>query len=181
MSSTVPSTAAVVRHSPERSAWSRFGDMVFPSSPTDDGFADLLTSSYQRLVGRALLPGTVAARDASRWLYEQASFALLAHDTSPDPVFVYANRTAQRRFEYSWEEFMGMPSRLSAEAPNRGERQALLNDVLRQGFVDDYRGLRITKSGRRFWVEAATVWNLIDADRNLHGQAALVQRWSDIA
>jgi hypothetical protein len=77
-----------------------------------------------------------------------------------------------------------MPStapRLSAEAPNRGERQAFLNDVLRLGFVDDYTGLRITKSGRRFWVEAATVWNLIDAGGNLRGQAALLRRWTDIA
>jgi PAS domain S-box-containing protein len=154
---------------------------VVPSSPTDGAFADLLTSSYERLVGRALLPGTVAARDRSRWLYEQAPFVLLAHDTSPDPVFIYANRAAQRRFEYSWEEFVGMPSRLSAEAPNRDERQAFLNDVLRQGFADDFRGLRIAKSGRRFWIEAVTVWNLIDADGTLKGQAALIPRWTDIA
>src|SRR5260370_5491887 len=155
--------------------------MGFPSSPSDGALADLLAGSYQRLVGRALLPETVAAREASRWLYEQATVVVVAHDTSPDPVFIYANRAAQRRFEYSWEEFAGMPSRLSAEAPDRDERQAFLHDVLRKGFVDDYRGLRITKSGRRFWVEGATVWNLIDAGGNLRGQAALLRRWTDIA
>jgi PAS domain S-box-containing protein len=155
--------------------------MVFPSHPADGAFADLLTGSYQRLVGRALLPGTVAACDASRWLYEEAPFVLLAHDASPDPLFIYANRAAQRRFEYSWEEFVGMPSRLSAEAPNRDERQAFLDQVLQQGFADNFRGQRITKSGRRFWIEAATVWNLIDVDGNLRGQAALVPRWTDIA
>jgi PAS domain-containing protein len=154
---------------------------MFPSSPTDDDFADLLTTSYQRVVARPLLPGTVAASDASRWLYNHAPFILLAHDTSPDPVFVYANRAAQRRFEYSWDEFIRLPSRLSAEEPNRDERQAFLNEVLRRGFVDDYQGLRKTRSGRRFRIESATVWNLIDVDGDLRGQAALVPRWTDIA
>src|SRR6266511_415221 len=157
-----------------------FGDSVFPSSPTDDAFAELLTSSYQRVVGRRLLPGTVDAGDASRWLYEEASFALLAHDASPDPVFIYANRAAQQCFEYSWTEFIGMPSRLSAEQPNRDERQAFMNEVLRRGFVDHYQGLRIARSGRRFRIEAATVWNLIDVHDDLRGQAALVPRWTDI-
>jgi PAS domain-containing protein len=153
---------------------------VFPSSPTDGDFADLLTGSYQRVVGRLLLPGTVAAGDASRWLYERAPFVLLAHDTSPDPVFIYANRAAQRCFEYDWSEFIGLPSRLSAERPNRDQRQAFMDEVLRRGFVDDYQGLRIARSGRRFRIEAATVWNLIDVDGDLRGQAALVPRWTDI-
>jgi PAS domain-containing protein len=123
----------------------------------------------------------VAARDASGWLYEQAPFVLLAHDTSPDPVFIYANQAAQRRFEYSWDEFIGLPSRLSAEEPNRDERQAFMNEVRRRGFVDDYRGLRIAKSGHRFRIESATVWNLVDVNGDLHGQAACVARWTDIA
>ncbi|ABW14794.1 conserved hypothetical protein [Parafrankia sp. EAN1pec] len=41
-----------------------------------------------------------------------APFGLLAHDASTDPLFVYANKTAQQRFEYTWDEFVGMPSRL---------------------------------------------------------------------
>jgi hypothetical protein len=30
-----------------------------------------------------------------RWLYEEAPYCVLAHNTDPDPVFVYANKTAQ--------------------------------------------------------------------------------------
>jgi PAS domain S-box-containing protein len=153
--------------------------MAFPSSPTDEAFARLLTDSYQRVLGRPLLPGTGAEADTARWLYEDAPFVLLAHDTSADPLFVYANRTAQRRFGYPWDEFVGMPSRLSAQAPERAERDAFMAAVLRNGFVDDYRGLRITRSGSRFWIEQATVWNLVDAANTLLGQAALVPRWID--
>ncbi len=106
------------------------------------------------------------------WLYNEAPFAVLAHNTEADPIFIYANRSAQHCFGYSWEEFISLPSRLSAEAPDRAARQALLNAVARDGFTSDYRGLRIAKSGRRFWIEHATVWQLIDGDGVVHGQAA---------
>lgn len=146
---------------------------------TDAAFAELLTGSFERVVGTALLPPGVSDVDGARWLYEDAPFVLLAHDTSPDPLFVYANRTAQACFEYGWDEFVGMPSRLSAEAPDREERRRFMEGVLRRGFVDDYRGLRIARSGRRFWIDDATVWNLVDADGGLHGQAAVVRSWRD--
>ncbi len=47
---------------------------------------------------------------------------MLAHNTDPDPRFIYANKTAQACFEYAGDEFITLPSRLSAEAPNRAER-----------------------------------------------------------
>jgi PAS domain S-box-containing protein len=104
---------------------------------------------------------------------------VLAHDTSSDPCFIFANATVQRCFEYSAEELIGMPSRLSAQAPNRDERQQLLESVSRQGYATGYRGLRVAKSGRRFWIEDVTVWNLIDDAGVCHGQAATYRQWRD--
>jgi hypothetical protein len=52
--------------------------------------------------------------------------------------------------------------------------------VLRQGYTDDYRGQRIAKSGRRFWIDETTVWNLLDHDGTFHGQGALIRRWADL-
>jgi hypothetical protein len=72
-----------------------------------------------------------------------------------------------------------MPSRLSAEADGREKRQAFMDGVLRQGYVSGYRGVRIAKSGRRFWIEDTTVWNLLDRDGTLQGQAALIRGWAD--
>jgi PAS domain S-box-containing protein len=148
-------------------------------SPDGVAFAELLAGSHERVVGTRILPGGLAGAEAARWLYGEAPFGLLAHDTSPDPGFVYANATAQKCFEYSWEEFAGMPSRLSAEADNREKRQEFMNGVLRQGYVSGYRGVRIAKSGRRFWIEDTTVWNLLDRDGTLQGQAALIRGWAD--
>jgi PAS domain-containing protein len=140
----------------------------------DPGFFHLLVGSHARLVGVPLLPEDPGDDDAARaeWLYESAPFCVLAHNTDADPRFVYANRAAQARFEYGWDEFVTLPSRLSAEAPDRAERQRLLDAVTRDGFIADYRGIRIAKSGRRFWIENATVWQLIDESGTLRGQAA---------
>ena len=139
-------------------------------------FAELLAGSYASLVGEALVPDGVA--DVATWLYE-APFGLLAHDTSPDPVFVYANRTAQEHFEYSWAEFVGLPSRLSAGEEDRVARAAVLDAVRRQGYTNDYRGPRVAKSGRRFWIDDVTVWNLITPESTQVGQAALIRHWSE--
>ena len=144
---------------------------------TDPLLFGLLTGSYSRLVGRSLVP----EHADPDWLYEEAPFAVLAHDTAEDPRFFYANRAAQACFGYSWIEFIGMPSRLSAELPDRAARQELLDQVSRDGFIADYRGVRIAKSGRRFWIEQAVVWELIDADGVRRGQAATFERWVDLA
>ena len=141
---------------------------------TDLNFFNLLTGSYARLLGTALVPEGERAGDALAWLYHDAPFGILAHNTAEDPVFVYGNRRAQTLFEYDWNELTSLSSRLSAEAPERRERQGFLDQVARDGFVTGYRGVRITRSGRRFWIERATVWQLIDEHGKLHGQAAMI-------
>ena len=75
----------------------------------------LLSGSYLRLTGTPLVPQGCGAA----WLYREAPFAVLAHDTSPDPRFIYANLAAQACFEYSWKEIIGLPSHLSAVPADR--------------------------------------------------------------
>jgi hypothetical protein len=129
-----------------------------PVGPEDPDFADLLLQSHLRVVRRPLVGPSVPPRELARWLYRDTPIALLAHRPGADPQFCYANLAAQRHFGYSWDE-----------------RERLLRDVARDGFSDDYRGLRVTKSGVPFWIENTTVWNLIDADGRLHGQAAAIR------
>lgn len=150
------------------------------SHPCDPAFYQLLADSYARLLGRPLVPEPLPPADAARWLYEQAPFAVLAHNTAPDPVFVYGNRAAQARFEYDWDAITQLPSRLSAEPPNQEERQRFLARVQRVGYETGYTGVRITRTGRRFMIEEATLWQLIDADGTLHGQAVVIPRTRDL-
>ncbi|AOB33240.1 MEKHLA domain-containing protein [Bordetella sp. H567] len=146
----------------------------------DPAFFQLLADSYERLLGQPLLPQPMAAREGARWLYEDAPFAVLAHNTDADPRFIYGNRTAQRRFEYSWDEIVRLPSRLSAEAPNQEERARFLERVRRTGFETGYRGVRITKSGKRFMIEQATLWELRDDAGAVLGQAVVIPRTADL-
>ncbi len=142
----------------------------------DPALFALLTESHARLVGTPLVP----AGCGPVWLYRDAPFALVAHDTEPDPRFIYANLAAQRCFEYSWDEFVRLRSRLSAEPTERAERARLLEAVSRDGFVHGYRGLRVAKSGRRFLIEGGTVWQLVDESGAFHGQAASFSSWRDV-
>jgi hypothetical protein len=77
----------------------------------------------------------------------------------------------------SWEELTQTPSRFTAEAPNREERARLLKAVTERGFIDDYSGVRISKTGKRFRIDRATVWNLITEDGKPCGQAAMFDQW----
>ena len=148
-----------------------------PSIADDPRLLDLITGSFRRLLGRDLADGAADAR----WLYHQAPFVVLAHDGGADPRFIYANERAQACFEYAADELIGLPSRLSAEAPERAERQRLLDRVSRDGFIADYSGIRIAKSGRRFQIANAIVWQLIDENGTRHGQAATFSEWHDVS
>lgn len=141
---------------------------------SDPRFFELLTGSYARLTDTPLTD-----RDAA-WLYADAPFVVLAHNSDPDPLFTYANKAAQRCFEYGWEEFMALPSRLSAEAMLWEQRQSALEAVARDGFVAGYSSVRIAKSGRRFRIADAVIWQLIDDDGIVRGQAATFPNWTDI-
>lgn len=143
---------------------------------TDKNFFALLTGSYARLTGQPLVP---AGADAA-WLYGEAPFVVVAHNTDADPRFVYANMAGQRCFEYFWDEFVTLPSRLSAQAPERSERQRFLDAVAANGFVAGYRGLRVKKSGKTFWIEDGLVWQLVDEAGMLRGTAAVFSKWTEV-
>jgi PAS domain-containing protein len=146
----------------------------------DSQFFDLLSDSYRRLTG-AKPPFLVEGAPAdAAWLYGASPACVLAHDTGPDPRFIYANKAAQDLFEYDWDEFVTLPSRLSAEAPDRAERQRLLDAVARDGFASGYSGIRIAKSGRRFRIDDGVLWQLRASDGTLHGVAATFARWRTV-
>jgi len=135
-----------------------------------------LRLSYRRLTGSELTPPELEPIAAACWLYH-APFALLSHNTQEDPVFNYANLTAQRLFEMDWRCFTHLPSRLSAEPVQQAERQRLLQEVSAKGYIGNYSGVRIARSGRRFRIEGAIVWNVHDENKLFYGQAARIDRW----
>lgn len=133
----------------------------------------LIVDSYQRLTGRHLIvPDSDVA--AALWALPQV---ILAHGTESDAIFFYGNRMALELFELTPSQIIQMPSRLSAEPLQREAREELLQRVTQHGFIDDYEGVRVSSSGKRFLIKHATVWNLIDAHGQRHGQAATFSDW----
>ena len=139
----------------------------------------LIVRSHRRLTGRDLVPSRPDDAATARALWHLPA-VVLAHGTEGDPRFFYANRAALVRFAMAADTLIDLPSRLSAEAPERGERERLLTRVAAEGYIDDYAGLRVAATGQRFLIGGATVWNLVDESGERHGQAATFAEWKDL-
>lgn len=136
---------------------------------------DLLTSSYKTLLGQNIILESNLENMAKN-LYN-SEFVVLSHDGAKDPCFNYANKKAQELFEFNWDEFQGMPSRLSAEADLREEREKMLSIATKNGFYEGYKGVRIAKSGKRFFIDKCTIFNLLNEKSEKVGQAATFSYW----
>lgn len=147
------------------------------TSPALIAHSECLIRSLAHWTGRDLAPGASDPREWARLLFE-ASYVLVSHGTEADPILNYGNRAALALWETTWDELTRMPSRLTAETPNREERARLLERVTRDGFIADYSGVRISRTGRRFRIAEATVWNLITPDGHPCGQAAMFSNWT---
>lgn len=137
----------------------------------------LLCNSYSKLTGRPLLPEGLAPAQRVMAL-DALPFVVVSHGLEPDPIFNYANAKALQLFEMDIESFTRLPSRFSAEPMERVARELLLARVASDGYVDDYSGIRVSATGKRFMVRNATVWNLVDETGQPYGQAALLKEWS---
>ncbi|MCY4488670.1 MAG: MEKHLA domain-containing protein [Deltaproteobacteria bacterium] len=136
-----------------------------------------LLDSYALWLRRELIDRSGDIQAQSDRLFS-APFVVVSHLDSDDPILNYGNRRALDLWEMTWAQLTATPSRLTAEPVNREERARMLGRVTTHGFVDDYRGVRISRTGRRFLVEQATVWNVLDEGGARRGQAAAFSRWT---
>ena len=139
-----------------------------------------LAHSFARWTGRLLVPPANDSVAAAAALY-RAPFVVVSHGIEADPIFNYGNLKAQELFQMTWDELTRIPSRCSAEPLEQVERERLMTRVRQRGFIDDYRGVRVSAKGNRFLIEQATVWNVIDAHDQLVGQAAMFDQWKLLA
>ena len=151
-------------------------DLPTPQNHFQSEHVQLLCSSYKHWTGKQFLPGTHTDAKTARLIFE-APFAVLSHGTEENPILNYSNRIGLELFEMNWNEWTSMPSRLTAEPMLRDERAVLMQRVTENGYIDDYSGTRISKTGKRFFIEQARVWNLIDSEGIYRGQAATFSDW----
>lgn len=151
------------------------------NSPTALTLAESMARSFLHFTGKPLLPDALEAcpQELAESLFE-APFILVSHGVEPDPILQYGNAKALALWEMPWKTFTRTPSRFTAEAPLREERARLLDQVQTRGFIDNYSGIRISASGRRFRIHRAVVWNLITPEGVACGQAAKFDEWEPL-
>ncbi len=128
--------------------------------------AKLILDSYQHWSSKKLIEG-----GAEELFY--SPIIVVSHNADPEPLLQYANKAALELWELTAEELIKIPSRETAELEARAERLKLLQEVSKNGYSNNYSGIRISKTGKRFQIKNATVWNLLEEQ----GQAACFSDW----
>ena len=139
-------------------------------------WSQILAQSYQKLLGRELIASSYSPEQLTKNLF-QAPFVVVSHGVEADPILNYGNQTALSLWSMSWSELTKTPSRLTAEPVNRATRASMLEQAAKQGYIDNYRGIRISSTGHRFAIERAVIWNLTDESGENCGQAATFSDW----
>jgi len=135
-----------------------------------------IMESYRRWMKRDLIPRHGSMAEQSLRLF-YSSQAVVSSGNEPDPLLNYGNLKALTLWETPWEQFIGLAGRLTAEPMHQATRSDFLARVRENGFITDYSGIRISRSGRRFAISDATVWNILDAQEAFLGQAATFNSW----
>ena len=136
-----------------------------------------LLDSYARLVEEELVLREGKSIEQAERLFT-SPFVVASHGLEDDPILNYGNQAALDLWEMEWKQFTQTPSRLTAEPVNREERARMLEQARTQGYISDYKGIRISRSGKRFLVEQATVWTIKKPDGTPIGQAATFSHWT---
>lgn len=139
-------------------------------------WSQILAHSYQQLLGKELISDRTPEELAQALFH--APFVVVSHGTQADPILNYGNHRALKLWSLSWEQFTKTPSRLTAEPVNRETRAEMLEMVAKQGYIDNYQGIRISSTGKRFFIDRAIVWNLRNESGRKCGQAATFAKWT---
>lgn len=143
-------------------------------------WSQILLDSFSALFGSELISRKGTSIEQAKSLFF-APFVVVSHDTQTDPLLNYGNQIALELWQMNWSDFINSPSRLTAELINREERQKMLQEAAKNGYIDNYSGVRITSTGQRFLIDRGTIWNLCDRYHNYCGQAATFSQWQMIS
>ncbi len=142
----------------------------------------LLLSSYHYAYGEHLLGNKVIGTSNLQFghLLFNMSNPVMAHDAKDDPCLNYVNAKALELWHRSWNEMIGMPSKLTAPKKERQKRQNDLNKVNTENPIQNYQGIRINSKGELFCISNARIWTIFNEKGHPCGQAATFTNWWSI-
>lgn len=138
-------------------------------------WSQIMAHSYRQLLGENLIESDTPEH-LSKALFH-APFVLVSHGTQADPIFNYANQTAQQLWGISWDEFIQTPSASVTQPDEMADRASMLKQAAAQGYIDNYQGTRIAKSDKKFLIKQVRLWNLQNEKGDRCGQAATFPSW----
>lgn len=141
--------------------------------------SQLLCQSFQNWTGEALIDIVDNPTTLSEKLFF-APFVVVSHGTQIEPIFNYGNQMALKLWQMEWQDFTRLPSRYSVEPTEYEEREVMLKRGLDNGLITNYRGIRTSSKGDRFFIEDVMLWTLLDAQNQRCGQAAMFMHWTPI-
>jgi hypothetical protein len=135
-----------------------------------------LLDSYAHWIKQELIQRSGTPLEQVERLFNSA-FVVASHGAENDPILNYGNQVALNLWAMDWQQFTQTPSRLTAEPVNREERARMLEQAKTQGYISDYRGVRISSTGKRFLVDQTIIWNIHKPDGTVIGQGATFSTW----
>ncbi len=135
----------------------------------------LILNSHEQAFNYPLLKKQSDMQNSKNLFSQQ--LVILAHDNSKDPILVYANALALKLWEKTWEEMIGMPSRLTAPEEEQKQREIAIKNALNKISITNYEGIRITSTGKLFLIKKAKIWKIWDEQSQTFGQAASFLNW----
>jgi hypothetical protein len=132
-----------------------------------DDYIKRVAGSFMRVTGAPLLQSQTPGQGA--WL---GDFALLTHRGDDDGTLNYGNQFALNLWECGWEDFIGLPSAVTAPPEDRPSRAVAMQKVAQDNFVRGYSGRRISRKGRLFIIEDGIIWRLLDETGEAFGIGA---------
>ena len=106
--------------------------------------------------------------------FDECLLPIASHDTNG--FFNYLNKAALSLFKVTKDQVIGRSSTMTAPKSEQKQRNELLNQVNSHGFIDNYKGIRVTSDGELFRIEDATIWNVIDKNSHKIGQAVIIYK-----
>lgn len=139
----------------------------------------LILDSYAHWFGAELVERSSDPQEEADRLWN-APFVVVSHGTEEDPILNYGNAIALRLWETDFATLTSLPSRKTAEPMHRDERARMLQQTREHGYIDNYQGIRISTTGKRFRIDRAIVWNLLTPTGTPAGQAATFAEWEPL-
>ena len=139
-------------------------------------WSQILSGNFNQLLDKDLVAPANTPEQLAQTLFN-APFVIVSHGTQADPILNYGNQIALQLWSISWDEFVKTPSRLTADTVNQSVRAQMLEQAAKKGYIDNYQGIRISRTGQRFLIEQAIIWNLTDEFGKKCGQAATFSDW----